>query len=1175
MTDPQQISDYRVVDVLGRGGMGVVYEAVHASTGATAAVKTVRVATESTLESIRREIQTLRELRHPGVVAIREDGVAEGVPWYAMDLLRGRTLRDDFRAWFPELVPVDATTRDLLKPGRLRADAVAGDSTSTPPYSIAHVATVFRNLCEPLTYVHGQGVIHRDLSPGNIFLTGADEVVLFDFGLAAQFRTDSARAVLEISGHTRGTAHYMSPEQARGEVVDARADVYALGCILYEALTGRPPFLGDSSLTVLMRHIEDIPERPSQHAPAVPAALDELVMRMLAKAPRDRIGYVEDVAAILEELATTTLAVSSRPRPRAYTYRAGLAGRTELLGVLDGFLLRLAGGIGGCACLIGESGAGKTRLAGEIASRAIEHEIRVITGECEPIGAAPLHPLRPLLRAVADRCREGGAAEVERLLGGSGGLLAAYEPSLAGFGAATEHRAGPSALGTAALRFRVLGALREVLRAHAKEEPILLVLDDVQWADELTLALLASLGADFLAAHGLFIFVTVRAEEMTPELDAALRALGASRFEVPRLDRAAVGSMVRDMLALEEDAPTLTEFVASRSAGNPLFAAEYVRTAVDEGVLQRDQAGRWRLADRDADSFDALPTPGSVHALLHRRLRSLTAPARVIALAASVIGRACDGEMLAATADLGADASRLALQELIQRHVVEELGDGQLRFTHAKLREEAYGELPDVDRRALHFAELAHHWEQAGERARAIDYLERAAEHALQTAAYGEARTLLRRLVELGATEPPIRRARWDRWLGEACYAIGDLAGCATHTQHSLERLGRRLPSSNLGWTATVMGGIGRQIWSRTVGRRRARTGSDANVEAALASARMTSCYFFNDDSLGLMGAALIAVNLAERADEGVAIAEIYGQLGYVAGLAKLRGVAKSYFAQARATASATRDPLGLGKALYSEAAYHVGIGAWPEAVAAASEGLAIARVLRDPQEAEVAHTILGHVEFATGAYAASRLSAELLYDSARARANAQHEAWGIYTRARAALYVGDLAAAIRDFDRARALLQGQSDQASQILCAGMLASALARTGDLSRARVLADETTALIGGKTPPVFTIAEGFVGAADAYLELWARGDASVAPAARTAIANLARLARIYQLRRGAARRATRSLRRGLALAETLAMPYDQARAHHALACAGIEDHAERARALFAQLGCTITA
>ena len=1226
MTAPLQIGPYRIVDVLGRGGMGVVYRATHAS-GADAAVKTVRVAPESTLESIRREIQTLRELRHPGVVAIRDHGVADGMPWYAMDLLHGGTLRDVFRAWFSDQVTlegttrgmgrVDASTRDLLGPSRRPAadapPAVDGPAADAPPYSFASIAAVFHAICEPLAYVHGQGVVHRDLSPVNIFLVDGAHVVLFDFGLAAQFRIDSARDVLEIGGRLRGTAHYMAPEQVRGEVVDARADIYALGCILYEALTGRPPFLGEEPLDVLRQHLEASPFPPSVIAPEVPPGFDELVARLLAKAPRDRIGYAQDVAAALERLgAPRSRAPELAPAPRAYTYRPSLAGRTGMVHAFDRLLERLADGVGGSGVLIGESGAGKTRLAAEVATRANEHDLRVITGECEPISAArdvlrgaPLHPLRPLLRAVADRCRDGGAAETERLLGRSGGVLAVYEPALASLVPPPGDHVDP-----VAMRFRVLAAMRDVIVELARGERLVLVIDDLQWADELTLALLRSMRGDFLGSAGVFVLATVRADEMAPEIESTLAALRAERFEVPRLDRGAIGAIVRDMLALEEDAPSLTEFVAARSEGNPLFAAEYVRTAVDEGLLHRDALGRWRVGAHGDEGYDKLPTPGSVQELVHRRLGSLAPASREVALAAATLGRTCAPEVVGAVADLTGEVARAAITELIQRHVLEELADGHLRFVHDKLREQAYGEMAEDTRRryhrraasvleahyradadlALHFAQLAQHHERAGELDAAASYLERAADHALGSAAFGEARALLGHLLELPIAAAPSRRARWNRQLGEACFALGDLASCATHIQRSLDQLGHALPASKLGWAAAVAGGIGGQLWTRTLGRGRARAGDAPTVEAALAAARMTSCYFFKGDSLGVIGASLAAVNLAERAGAGVAIAEIYAQLGYVAGVARLGRVASAYFAQARDTARATRDPVGLGRALYSEAAFHVGVGAWPAARAAAEQGLAIATELRNPQEAEVAHTILGHVMFATGDYEGSRRSAITLHESARARANLQHETWGVYTQARAALYVGDLGAAIRDFERAMAMLEGQADHASYVLCGGMMACALARAGDLSRARVAADATTERIGARRPPVFTISEGFIGAADAYLELWRRGDRSAAAAARVALANLARLARAFPiagpaartlagvslLRAGQPRRALPLLRRGLALAEQLQMPYDQAVAHAALAEAGAGaggavDHAASARRLFERLGC----
>ncbi len=331
----------------------------------------------------------------------------------------------------------------------------------------------------------------------------------------------------------------------------------------------------------------------------------------------------------------------------------------------------------------------------------------------------------------------------------------------------------------------------------------------------------------------------------------------------------------------------------------------------------------------------------------------------------------------------------------------------------------------------------------------------------------------------------------------------------------------------------------------------------------------MASCYFFDDNSVGVIGASLAAVNLAERAGAGVAVAELSANIGYVAGLARLGKVATPSFARARTAARTTRDRFGMGKALFTDAAWRIGIGDWDGARTAGEAGLANARELRDAQEAEVGLTILGHIAFATGDYPASRRLAVELHDSARGRANAQHEAWGVYTQARASLYEGALAAAIADFDRAMAMLERGADHASLILCGGMRAVALARAGELARARDVADATTERIGGATPPVFTISEGFVGAAEAYLELWRRtGDAAHAAPARLAIANLARLARMFPIampaalnargawyaRRGARRRATSWLQRGLARATALRMPYDAAVARAELAALG---------------------
>ena len=632
--------------------------------------------------------------------------------------------------------------------------------------------------------------------------------------------------------------------------------------------------------------------------------------------------------------------------------------------------------------------------------------------------------------------------------------------------------------------------------------------------------------------------------------------------------------------------------MASRSAGNPLFAAEYVRIAVDEGVLHRDVAGRWRLSDRSG-SYERLPTPGSVQALVRQKLAMLTEAGSQLVYAAAVIGRPADPAVLARTAGLDDATARRALGELIRRHVAEEVSGGELQLVHDTLREQAYDALLPAVCARLHgaaadaieasasgaelaprYAELAYHCERAGDATRARDYTERAGEHALATAAYGDARALLGKLVAgdgAGGGEHGVadaRRARWERRLGEACFALGDLAASATHLRAALALLERPLPETRGAWAGVVARGVAGQLVRAVRGAPRIAAERDRErvAETALAVGRMTSCYFFDDDSLGVIGASLAAINLAERAGDGVPVAELYANIGYVAGLARLGPVATRYFARARDVARATRDRFGMGKALFSEAAWRIGIGDWDGARAAGDAGLANARELHDAQEAEIGLTILGHVAFATGAYAESRRRAVELYESAHARANAQHEVWGVYTQARASLYEGALADAVREFDRAMAMLDGSADHASLILCGGLRANALARAGDLRRAREEADATTARIGDKTPPVFTIAEGFAGAAEAYLELWRlSGDAALAAPAKVAAKNLARLARVFPIaapaawtargvwhaRHGDRRRAHRWLRRGLARAESLHLPYDAALARAELA------------------------
>ncbi|WPB80742.1 protein kinase [Archangium violaceum] len=728
-THPESIGPYRLLDVLGQGGMGVVYRGEHRDTGEAVALKTVRVASEAVLASIRREIHALRRLHHPGVVRIVAEGVWDGLPWYAMELLSGQTLR--------------------------------GFIDARP--SLAATLTQLRRLCTPLAFLHGNGLVHRDLKPENVFIRPDGRPVLVDFGIAAQ--SGGAREVLQVGGSVVGSEAYMAPEQIRGGFVDARTDLYALGCILYEAVTGQPPFVASRSAGgVLHQHLRRQPLPPSRVVEGLPPELDALVSRLLAKRPQERLGYAEDVAAAFTALG----AGADEPdtlRPAPYLYRPDFSGRGEVLGRFARALEEATQGHGGCVFIGGESGVGKTRLAMELATEATYRRLAVVTGECVPLGvgggsevrAAPLHPFRSLLLAVADRCREHGAGETERLLGPRGKVLAAYEPTLAQL-PGQDTQPEPVSLPPQQARARVLTSLRDTLLALARAQPLLLVLDDLQWADELSLSFLQELTPEHLGTHGVLVVGTYRLDEAGDTLRRLVQAPGAMGLELERLEAASIRDMVRGMLALREAPAAFLDTLVTHASGNPFFIAEYLRAAIGEGLLSRATTGEWRLeVPGERAGALVLPLPRSIAELIERRLAELGEDGGALVQLAAVLGREFDGELLSGAAALGDEATLEALEELRLRQVLEEAGEGRLRFVHDKLREVAYGRIPADRRSALHHraaeavehrhaselprhaATLAHHWSQAGVHGRASRFFALAGDQARTAYANNEA----------------------------------------------------------------------------------------------------------------------------------------------------------------------------------------------------------------------------------------------------------------------------------------------------------------------------------------------------------------------------------------------------------------------------------------------------
>ncbi|MDR1189235.1 MAG: Stk1 family PASTA domain-containing Ser/Thr kinase [Bifidobacteriaceae bacterium] len=269
---------YEVGELIGRGGMAEVHVGRDTRLGRTVAIKLLRsdLARDPSFQTrFRREAQAAASLNHPAIVSVYDTGedvvtdatgVTHHLPFIIMEYVEGHTLRELMHDG--AALPIDEAT-----------DITIG-------------------VLSALQYAHHAGIVHRDIKPGNIMLTVAGQVKVMDFGIARAL-TETSDAVTQTQA-VIGTAQYLSPEQARGENVDARSDLYSTGCVLFELLTGRPPFQGDSAVAVAYQHVREYPVPPSAYAPDVPAVLDQIVIKALTKDRNHRYATASEFLADLQ-----------------------------------------------------------------------------------------------------------------------------------------------------------------------------------------------------------------------------------------------------------------------------------------------------------------------------------------------------------------------------------------------------------------------------------------------------------------------------------------------------------------------------------------------------------------------------------------------------------------------------------------------------------------------------------------------------------------------------------------------------------------------------------------------------------------------------------------------------------------------------------------------------------
>ncbi|HEY4002869.1 MAG TPA: protein kinase [Candidatus Xenobia bacterium] len=813
------VGRFQLVRKLGQGGTGVVWEARDTRSGARVALKILRHGDLTPLEVARfnREYSVLSRLSHANLVQVYEYGMDGGRPFYTMELLEGTTL----------------------------AALTAAEDLPREDLWGARNPVIFRilfALLDAMEHLHRRGIVHRDVKPGNIMLTPGGGIKLMDFGLA---RDASVDAVLTEPGTIVGTLRYCSPEQVASKPVDARSDIYAFGVILYELATGRPPFSGDGWPVVSQILKEPVPP-PVQFNPRLPGQFAGLMLRCLEKKATNRPQSVGKVRQQLGALADA-LGVDVPQTETDRRIRLEVAGEQILFApryiapagmraTCEKFLSFIEGGHNGFMLVYGDEGMGKSRFAEEFEGIAQERKVRVVRSTCEGSGAVPYHAVAPLIQSI---CHGMSTDELGARFGDAG---------LARFLEAGEAPDGDPH----AEKLKLFAAVSRVVRYAAREEGLLFVVDDIQWADIDNFELLSYLVRDqayrpAVGDHGVGVAWTC-VSEAEPSLRERISRLTSghvhTEFTLPALVPPDVVDMVGSVLGDDDAAEKLGTVLYRETHGNPAFVVECLKRLVEAGVLA-EQDGAWMAVP----SWQAVAkaVPRSLADAFGQRLQGLSDSALEVLRIAAILGAGFSMQVLRAC---GGQAE--AVDELLARYVLMAVPgrrQGQLAFVSPRLRRYVVDGLSfeqreplerqillglekqyqEGDRRVLHA--LAAHAVQVGDEDRALQYVLLAAYAASsvrsnQRAAdlYEVARTMpgfegrltapLRdgifdvmmsagrytaaaKLAEesSGVEADRTRQAHWQHRLGRAMMGLGKSDEALKHFTASLEALGFKTPS--------------------------------------------------------------------------------------------------------------------------------------------------------------------------------------------------------------------------------------------------------------------------------------------------------------------------------------------------------------------------------------------
>lgn len=733
---------YVVRSFLGEGGRKRVYLAHDERLDRDVAIAVIRSEglDDDARSRVQREAQAMGRLGdHPHIVTVHDVFEDEGVPIIVSRYMAGGAVDDVLKNSEEHRLPIE------------------------------RVIEIAAQICEALAHAHSRGVIHRDLKPGNVWLTADGAAMLGDFGLAMALD----RSRMTMQGMMVGTLAYMSPEQALGRGSDPRSDLYALGAMLYEMVTGRPPFMGEDAVAIISQHINTPPVAPSWHNPQVVKPLESLILRLLNKAPDERPASAADVAAqlrtvtqvrdgqsVVQEIAATASAPND---VRGVDWSVFVAREKEMEQLKDS-LERANSGRASLVTVVGDPGIGKTRLVEEFSVYARLRGWQMLTGRSYETQASVAY--RPFVDALRQYVRSQPDEEIARQLGSGVGQVAHLVSELRERFPAAPHapNADPDTE-----RLRMFESVAHFLRSAAQETPMLLVLEDLQWADAPTVHMLQHVVRG-TANDRVMLVCAFQEDELAKDHALAVampelrRHQGFKRLPLAPFTRSEVNALLGAIEPSEEslnERRALAAVLTPQTGGNPLFLQEGVNYLIETGKIVHE-GGRW--TSHVTDVADLAIPPGIRDTFL-RRVERLSDPCVKALTRASALGRSFSWEVFLAVSDAPEDTLIELLEEALEARLLTELPStavsaASYEFVSSQLRQTLYEQLSGPRRALLHreigealerlfeaeldahLAELAYHFGQATSQAHALkaaDYAGRAGDRAREMSAWDDA----------------------------------------------------------------------------------------------------------------------------------------------------------------------------------------------------------------------------------------------------------------------------------------------------------------------------------------------------------------------------------------------------------------------------------------------------